>query len=143
MGREGLRPASGRGDASQRFGVAQQSIDPVAANPSGMNSVLVVHLVVGILVAACAALLVWWKLGRRIVLYLLTLQIALGVWAIVSGHQAPPPHYALAVLAWIGYMAANSMSGQPDQGRNVMILTVLSSAMVLLAAFIGARAAGY
>lgn len=108
-----------------------------------MNSVLVVHLIVGILVAACAALLVWWKLGRRIVLYLLTLQIALGAWLLFTGHQAPPPHYALAVLAWIGYMAANGMGKQPDQGRNVMILTVLSSAMVLLAAFIGAKAGGY
>jgi hypothetical protein len=107
-----------------------------------MNSVLVVHLAVGILVAGCAALLVWWKLGRRIVLYLLTLQILLGIWLIVSGHQAPPPHYALAVLAWIGYMAANFASREPDQGRNVMILTVLSSAMVLLAAYIGSKAAG-
>jgi hypothetical protein len=106
-----------------------------------MNSVLVVHLVVGILVAASAALLVWWKLGRRIVLYLLTLQIALGIWLIVSGRQAPPPHYALAVLAWIGYMAANAMSRDPEQRRNVMILTVLSSAMVLVAAYIGSQAA--
>ncbi len=141
MRRKGLGPAAGRGNARQRFGIGQQSIDPVAANPSGMD-ILVVHLWVGILVAASAALLVWWKLGRRIVLYLLTLQIALGIVAIVQGHQAPAPHYALAILAWIGYMAANGMSRQPDQGRNVMILTVLSSMMVLLAAYIGSKAAG-
>ncbi len=104
--------------------------------------ILVVHLWVGILVAACAALLVWWKLGRRIVLYLLTLQIALGIVAIVQGHMAPAPHMALAVLAWIGYMAANGMGRRPDQGRNVMILTVLSSLMVLMAAYIGSKAAG-
>ena len=107
-----------------------------------MNSVLVVHLVVGILVAACAALFVWFKLGRRITLYLLTLQILLGIVLIVGGLRAPSPHYALAVVGWAGYMGANYMSRQPDSGKNVLVLTILSSAMILLAAYIGSRAVG-
>jgi hypothetical protein len=39
-------------------------------------------------------------------------------------------------------MAANGMSKDPEQKRNVMVLTVLSSAMVLVAAYIGSKAAG-
>jgi hypothetical protein len=107
-----------------------------------MDSVLVVHLWLGILVAACAALFVWFRLGRRITLYLLTLQILLGIVLIISHHRAPPPHYALALAGWIGYMGANYMGRQPDSARNVLVLTILSSAMVLLAAYIGARAVG-
>jgi hypothetical protein len=105
-----------------------------------MDSVLVVHFWLGILVAACAALFVWFRTGRRITLYLLTLQILLGIVLIVRHHQAPPPHYALALVGWLGYMGANFMSRQPESSKNVLVLTILSSAMVLLAAYIGARA---
>jgi hypothetical protein len=103
-----------------------------------MDSVLVVHFWLGILVAACAALLVWFRLGRRITLYALTLQIALGIVLFVLGHRAPTPHYVLAVVGWAGYMGANAMSRQPDSRQNVLVLTILSSAMILLAAYIGA-----
>jgi hypothetical protein len=133
-----LGAATGRRDASQRFRVAQQSINPIAANPPGMDSVLVVHFWLGILVAACAALLVWFRLGRRITLYALTLQILLGIVLLVLGHRAPPPHYVLALVGWAGYMGANAMSRQPDSRQNVLVLTILSSAMILLAAYIGA-----
>jgi len=133
-----LGAATGRSDASQRLRVGQQSIDPVAANPPGMDSVLVVHFWLGILVAACAALLVWFRLGRRITLYAVTLQILLGGVLLVLGHRAPPPHYVLAIVGWGGYMGANAMSRQPDSRQNVLVLTILSSAMILLAAYIGA-----
>src|ERR1700679_3139903 len=114
MGRQRLGAAAGCCDASQRFRVAQQSIDPVAANPPGMDSVLVVHLWLGMLVAACAALFVWFKLGRRVTIYLLTLQIALGGVLFVAGVRAPVPHYVLAIAGWAGYMGANYMSREPD-----------------------------
>jgi hypothetical protein len=105
-----------------------------------MDSVLVVHFWLGILVAACAALFVWFRLGRRITLYLLTLQILIGIVLLVSGHRAPAPHYALAIVGWAGYMGANYLSRQPDSRQNVLVLTILSSAMILLAAYIGAAA---
>lgn len=73
-------------------------------------------------------------------LYLLSLQILLGIALIVGGFRAPSPHYALAIVGWAGYMGANYMSRQPDSKKNVLVLTVLSSAMVLLAAYIGSRA---
>src|SRR3984957_15708243 len=137
MSGQRLSAAPGRRNASQRLSVAQQSIDPVAANPPGMDSVLVVHFWLGILVAACAALLVWFRLGRRITLYALTLQILLGIVLLVLGHRAPVPHYVLAIAGWAGYMGANAMSRQPDSRQNVLVLTILSSAMILLAAYIG------
>jgi hypothetical protein len=140
MRRQRLRAAAGGGDASQSFGIAEQSIDPIAANPSRMNSVLVVHLWVGILVAACAALLVWRQIGRRITLYVLTLQIVLGIVLIVEGLRAPTTHYALAVVAWIGYMAANGMARKPEGRRNALIVTIVSSVLVLVALYIGSKA---
>ena len=140
MAGQRLGAAAGCRNAGQRFGVAEQSIDPVAANPPGMNSVLVVHFWLGILVAACAALFVWFRLGRRITLYLLSLQLLLGIVLMSMGARVPMPHYLLALAGWAGYMGANYMSRQPDSKRNVLVLTVLSSAMVLLAAYIGARA---
>jgi hypothetical protein len=107
-----------------------------------MNSVLVVHLILGILVAACAALFVWIRLGRRITLYVLSLQMLVGIALLIGGLRAPSPHYALAVAGWAGYMGANYMSRQPDSGKNVLVLTLLSSAMLILAAFAGAAAVG-
>ena len=134
------RTAAGGGNACQRFRVSEQSIDTVAANSPRMNYVLVVHLVVGILVAACAALLVWRRMGRRITLYVLTLQILLGIWLIVAGLRAPAEHYSLALVAWIGYMAANGIARRPGRERIVLAITVVSSICVLIAAYLGARA---
>jgi hypothetical protein len=100
------------------------------------------HVILGILVAACAALFVWFRLGRRITIYLLSLQILAGIVLIVLGRQAPAPHYVLGVAGWAGYMGASYMDRQPDSAKNVLVLTILASLLVLLAAFLGARAAG-
>jgi xanthosine utilization system XapX-like protein len=81
-------------------------------------------------------------LGRRITLYVLSLQILVGIALVVVGLRAPTPHYALALVGWAGLMGANFLSRQPDSKQNVLVMTVLSSAMLLLAAYIGARAAG-
>jgi len=105
-----------------------------------MDSVLVVHFLLGILVAACAALLAWFRLGRRVSLYLLTLQLALGLALIIAGFRAPAPHYVLALFGWAGYMFAAYLGREPNSRQNVLIVTILSSAMILLAAFIGVRA---
>ncbi len=143
MRRKGGRAAPGRGNASQCFGISEQSIDTLATNSPRMNYVLVVHLAIGILVAACAALFVWRQTGRRITLYVLTLQIALGIWLIVTGLRAPSEHYGLAVIAWIGYMAANGIARRPGRERVALIITIVSSICVLGAAYLGAKAGGY
>jgi hypothetical protein len=105
-----------------------------------MNYALVVHLTIGILLVACAALLVWRRTGRRITLYVLTVQIAVGVWLLVSGARAPSTHYTLAILAWIGYMVANGLSRRPNRGKAVLAITILSTICVLVAAYLGAKA---
>jgi hypothetical protein len=53
--------------------------------------------------------------------------------------RIPAPHFVLALVGWGGYMGANYMSRQPDSKQNVLVLTILSSAMVLLAAYLGAK----
>jgi uncharacterized membrane protein YphA (DoxX/SURF4 family) len=107
-----------------------------------MNSVLVVHLALGILVAICAALLVWRKPGRRITLYLLTLQIFLGIYLLTRGIKVRPEHYTLALVAFVGYMVANAMSSRPGRERVVMVVTVISTVLVLAALVIGLKAGG-
>lgn len=107
-----------------------------------MNYVLVVHLVVAFLALAVAALFVWNRNGRRIALYVLTLQILVGVWLIVNGLRAPSIHYSLGVLAWVGYMAANGIGKRPGRENIVLGMTIVSTVMVFVAAYIGARAGG-
>jgi hypothetical protein len=75
-------------------------------------------------------------------LYLLTLQLLVGIALIVIGFRAPVPHYALALCGWAGYMFAAYLSRQEDSRQNVLIVTILASAMILLAAFVGVQAAG-
>jgi hypothetical protein len=82
-------------------------------------------------------------MGRRITLYILTLQIALGVWLIFTGLRAPSEHYGLAILAWIGYMAANGIGRRPGRERVALIITIVSSLLVFGAAYLGAKAGGY
>jgi hypothetical protein len=107
-----------------------------------MNSVLVVHLVLGIVVALSAALFVWRKLGRRVTLYLLTLQIFIGIYLLSQGLKVASAHYALAFLAFVGYMVANGMSRKPGNDRNVLMVTGISTLMVVVALFLGLHAGG-
>ncbi len=97
---------------------------------------LTVHYVVAFLVVALGVLFVWQQLGRRVMLYALTLQIALGVWLVVQGLRAPSAHYALAIVAWIGYMVANGLF---KRGKKPIALgvTIASSVLVLVAFGIG------
>ena len=83
-----------------------------AAKPRPMTT-LTLHLWIGFAVAALAVLAVWQRTGRRITLYAVTLQILVGVVLVVQGVRGPWYHYALAVLGWAGYMAANALSRRP------------------------------
>ncbi|HYZ15117.1 MAG TPA: hypothetical protein VE591_01900 [Candidatus Acidoferrum sp.] len=99
------------------------------------------HLVVGFLVAALAILLVWQRPGRRITIYVVTLQIVIGVVLMVQGLRVPSIHPALAVLGWAGYMAANAIGRRPEKGRLALIVTAVSSLLILIAFGIGQQAA--
>jgi hypothetical protein len=94
---------------------------------------LTVHLVVGILAVLLGALSVGWRAGRRVTLYVLTLQIALGVWLTFAGLRAPGIHYGLALLAWAGLMAANVIGRR--RGPRVALVWAGASVVLLLIAF--------
>jgi hypothetical protein len=140
MRRERLGSAAARGDTGQRFRVRQERFGSVTANPSDVN-LLVVHVVVGFLVAALAVLFVWWRPGRRITLYVVTLQVILGVILMVQGLRVPSIHPALAVLGWAGYMVANAVGRREGKARVALIITIVSSVLILIAFGIGQHAA--
>jgi peptidoglycan/LPS O-acetylase OafA/YrhL len=77
---------------------------------------LSVHYALGYLVVAVALAAIFWQPARRIVLYVLVLQILAGgiVWA--KGGIAPPPaHWILAILNGGVYALANALErrGRP------------------------------
>ena len=82
--------------------------------------------------------------GRRIALYVLTLQILVGIWLMVTWatKSRAPNITALAVLAWIGYMAANGIAQTPGSRRILFIaITIVSTVMRFRARlYIGAKA---
>jgi hypothetical protein len=101
---------------------------------------LTLHLWIGFAVAALAVLAVWQRTGRRVTLYAVTLQIVAGIVLVVQGLRGPWYHYALAVLGWIGYMAANALSRRPGGTRAALIVTAVASLLVLIAFGIGQQA---
>ena len=98
---------------------------------------LSVHYALAMAVVASAVLLVWWRWGRRVLLYLLTIHIAVGLWVIVSGLSAPSLHYAFAVLAFIGYMVANAIGRRPGRENLALGISIAASVCVLTAFSIG------
>ncbi|HTJ25259.1 MAG TPA: hypothetical protein VMA36_03750 [Candidatus Limnocylindria bacterium] len=100
-------------------------------------NLLVVHLWVAFLVAALAVLFVWQRPGRRITLYVVTLQVVIGIILMVQGLRVPSIHPALAVLGWAGYMAANAVGRREGKARLALIITVVSSLLILIAFGIG------
>ncbi|MBV9438446.1 MAG: hypothetical protein JOZ24_00490 [Candidatus Eremiobacteraeota bacterium] len=109
-----------------------------------MNT-LTIHLYVAFVVAALAVLGVWRRPERRITLYVVTLQIALGIVLMVQGLRVPWYHPALAVLGWAGYMAANAIGRRESGARNALILSGAASLLILIAYYVGMEAvkAGY
>jgi hypothetical protein len=136
-GKRGLLPAP-----SARPGrlAAPKGQAPGGANARPVNSLLTAHLWLGAVVAALAVLFVWQLRGRRITLYVVTLQIALGVVLMVQGLRVPWYHYALAILGWAGYMAANALARREGRARQALIVTAVSSLLILIAFAVGQHA---
>ncbi len=103
-----------------------------------MNAnLLTLHFWIGILVVALALLAVWQRPGRRITLYVVTLQILIGIGLMVQHLRVPWYHYGLAILGWAGYMGANSMARGNTGRRTILIVTAVSSVLLLIAFEIG------
>jgi phosphoglycerol transferase MdoB-like AlkP superfamily enzyme len=120
-------------------GSPAQVYRPVYREAGDVN-LLTVHLWVAFLVAALAVLAVWQLLGRRITLYVLTLQILLGIVLMVQGLKVPWYHPALAVLGWAGYMVANALSRREGGRRNALIVAGIASLLILIAYYAGMEA---
>ena len=103
-------------------------------------SILTIHLYVAFIVAALALLAVWRLPERRVTLYVVTLQILLGIVLVVRGLRAPSTHYALAILGWAGYMAANALSRRPERRSVALAVAGVSSLLILLAYYVGMHA---
>jgi hypothetical protein len=101
---------------------------------------LTVHLWVAFLVAALAVLAVWQRPGRRITLYIVTLQVLIGIVLLVQGLRAPWYHPALALVGWAGYMAANAIARREGGRRNALIVAGISSVLILVAYYVGIEA---
>jgi hypothetical protein len=102
-----------------------------------MHSLVTLHLAVGILAIIAALTLVWRLPGRRIVLYVLTLQILLGLILLHGGYRAPPAHILSAFLAWALYMAANALTRRQADARLTLGFVVAATVLVVIAGALG------
>jgi hypothetical protein len=106
-----------------------------------MPLILTIHMIVGLLVVLAAVALIWRYQTRRITLYLVTLQILLGIGVIASGYRPPPLHWLLAVIAWALYMGANALTKRAPAGSKLPIgLAIVASLLVLATYGIGQHA---
>jgi heme A synthase len=101
---------------------------------------LTLHYYVGFAVVALAVLAIWRRPERRITLYVVTLQIVIGVILVIQHLRAPSLHYALAILGWAGYMVSNALARQPERRRVALIIAVVSSVLLLIGFQIGMQA---
>jgi peptidoglycan/LPS O-acetylase OafA/YrhL len=101
---------------------------------------LTIHLYAAFAIVPLAVLAVWRRPERRITLYAVTLQIVIGIVLMVQGGRVPWYHPALAVLGWIGYMAANAIARRDPASRKALIVSAVSSLLILIAYYAGAEA---
>ena len=101
---------------------------------------LSLHYYIGFAVVAVAVLAIWRRQDRRIALYVVTLQIVVGIILIIQHLRAPSLHYALAILGWAGYMVANALARRPERGRLALIIAVASSVLLLIGFSVGMQA---
>jgi len=111
-----------------------------ARGERGAMQLLSVHLYVAFVVAALAVVAVWRRPERRITLYVVTLQILLGLILLTQSLRAPAGHYALAVLGWAGYMVANGLAKRPEKADTARVIAGISSLLILGAYYIGMHA---
>jgi hypothetical protein len=122
-----------------------RAVDRAAAAKRPTVNILAVHLYAAFAVAALALVAVWRRRERRITLYVVALQIIIGVVLMVQGVSVPWYHPALAVLGWIGYMAANAIGRRDPASRRALVISAASSVLILVAYYVGMHAvkAGY
>jgi hypothetical protein len=90
-----------------------------------------IHLYFGMLLVATAAVAIFWPAARRIVQYVLGVQILLGIGMLFSHYRVTPVHWILALVAgalW-GVAAAFERRGR----SRVLVIGACVLAVVILA----------
>ena len=104
---------------------------------------LTVHLWIGVLAVALAILAVWRRPGRRVTLYVVTLQILIGIALLIMGYRVSPLHMLAVLIGWAGYMAANAVAKRSNGARNALIIAGVSSLLILAAFELGRHAVAH
>lgn len=106
-----------------------------------VSSIVTAHLYLGMLVAALAVLAVWRRPGRRVTLYIVTLQVLVGIAIAIMGARISWVHFVLAGIGWAGYMAANAVARRQPGKRTALTIAALSSLFILAAYYVGEHTA--
>ena len=106
-----------------------------------MNGMLVLHLTLGILIVLVTLVAIGSRGIRRVLLYILTLQIIVGG-ALMGKLPITPLHWGLAILAWFALMLANSIERRTPQRRPIARRwAIVAAASVIIVFMIGWMAA--
>jgi hypothetical protein len=90
-----------------------------------------IHLYFGMLLVATAAVAIFWRAARRVVQYVLGVQILLGIGMLFSHYRVTPVHWILALVAGALWGVASAFE---RRGRSAaLVIGVCVLALVILA----------
>ena len=109
-----------------------------------MDFAVSIHFGVAFLVALCVLVFSWNDLGRRVINYVLALQIVVGLVVLgyhIAGHEgfhhALIPHVVCALLAAAVYGAASGISRRGGDARVALALSIAGLLLVAATFILG------
>jgi hypothetical protein len=104
--------------------------------------ILKIHNIVALLLFVVALAAIFVPVARRYVVYVLALQIVLGITLWLKVHLvAPPAHWILAILVGGVWPMANALERKGRPKAAVMAITAVGALIVALVIYIGTHAA--
>ena len=104
--------------------------------------ILKIHNIVALLLFIVAVAAIFVPVARRYVVYVLALQIVLGIALWLKVHLvAPPAHWILAILVGGVWPMANALERKGRPKAAVMTVTAVGAVIVALVLYIGMHAA--
>ena len=104
-------------------------------------ALLNVHYAAGILLFVIALVAIVHPLGRRIVQYVLAVQVVLGIATWMTTKLAPPaPHWILAVLTGAVWPMANAFERRGRPKAVVAAVCAIGALLIAIVIFIGMHA---
>ena len=103
--------------------------------------ILKIHNFVALLLFVVAIAAIFVPLARRYVVYVLALQIVLGIALWLKVHLVPPPtHWILAILVGGVWPMANALERKGRPKAAVMAISAVGAVIVALVIYIGMQA---